>query len=203
VGAAVAQMMNCGEGSGISTGERGNARENFVGLSRRLFIEVDERVTEQNEDAGAGVGGSSAESGFVFVSEEKVLAELEEDGAKVVFDLNAMEIHGDGDGGNDVSAEENAVVLLHVEEFNGENIGGGGELRGGEEKRRRFVLVFAPPLDGGGNAGKFARGEGAQNAGDVEIGVGFVEVAASGGAIENYGLEIVGGEFFEAANQVG
>jgi hypothetical protein len=131
-----------------------------------------------------------------------MLAEFEEDGAEVVFDLNAVEIHGNGEAGDKVSAVKNAATLLHVEKFDGEHVGGGGEFLGGEEKRRRFVLVFAPPADGGSNARKLGSGERAKNTDDVEIGVRFVEVAASSGTVEDHGFEIVGCKFFEAADEV-
>ena len=198
----IAQAVNGSESGGVSAGERGDAGENFIGRGGRLLVEVDERVTEQGENTGTRVGGSSAECGFIFVREQEMLAEFEKHGAEVVFDLNAVEIHGNGEAGDDVRTEEDAAILSHVEKFNGENVRGGGEFRCGEEERRRFVLVFAPPLDGGSDAGQLARGERAENAHDVEVGVRFVKVATGSGAVKDDGFEIIGCEFLEAANQI-
>src|SRR5580693_5866279 len=99
-----------------------------------------------------------------------------------------MEIHGDFDSGDGVGAVENAAAVLHVEELDGENIGGGAQLFGREKEGSGLVLVFAPPVDDRRDASQFASGDRAQDAQNVEVGVAFLVVAAGGGAVENHGL---------------
>src|SRR5271154_3305420 len=132
-----------------------------------------------------------------------MLAEFQERGAKLVFEFDAVEIHGDVDGGDGIFAVEDAMGFANVQELDGEDVGGARELFFGEEERGGFALIGDPPLDDRGDAAQVGGGEGAEDDQDVDVGVFFVEVAAGGGAVEDYGVEIGGGEFFEAVDEFG
>ena len=90
----------------------------------------------------------------------------------------------------EVLAEEDAVAGFHVEEFDGEDVGGTLELIAGKDERR--VIAFLDPPFGDAVQGFQLGGAGALNqAEDVEVGVAFVEFAGGCGAVESDGLEIV------------
>jgi hypothetical protein len=118
-----------------------------------------------------------------------------------VFEFDAMQVHGDVDGGYGILAVEDFVSLAHVQEFDGEDVGGADEFFGSEEERGGFPLVDDPPSYGGGDAAKVGGGDGFEDDQDVEIGVVLVEVATGCGAVEKYGAEIAGGQFLEAVDE--
>ncbi len=79
------------------------------------------------------------------------------------------------------------MARFHVEEFDGEDVGGTLELIAGKEEWR-VVAFFDPPF-GDAVQGFHLGGAGALNqAEDVEVGVAFVEFAGGRGAVEGYGL---------------
>jgi hypothetical protein len=124
VSVAIAELERGGKSFGVGAGERGNAGENFVGAGWRHFLEGNQGVTQKREDAGRRFCFSGAKLAFFLSGEKEMLAELEEERAQVVLDLDAMEIHGDVDAGDNVSAIENTAAVLHVEQLDGENVGG-------------------------------------------------------------------------------
>src|SRR5271167_1552367 len=106
-------------------------------------------MAQQGEDAGSRFCRGSAKFALFLTGEEEMLAELEKQRAEIVLDLNAMEIHGHFNAGDDVGAVKNAAVFLHVEKFDGKHVGGATQFLGGEKEGGGFALIFAPPVDNG------------------------------------------------------
>ena len=170
---------------------------------RRVLSKRNEHVTSEGAGAGNGFGEDQAELFFVMRGKEKLLTQFQEHGAEFVLDLDAMEIGGNVNAGKDILAEKDAMVALHIEEFDGKDVGGGAQLVFREEKRRRFELLVGPPVDGGRDAIELGCGKRDEGAHDVEIGLAFAVFAARGGAIEKDGFEIRAGGILEAADESG
>lgn len=148
-----AELESGGEGIGVSTGEGSDASEDFTGRGGRLFFKSNQRMAQESEGARGGFRSGVAELAFFLTVEEEILAQFEKQGAEIALDLDAMEIHGDGDVFYDVGARENTTVSLHVEEFDGEYISRAAKFFGGEAERGGFVLVLSPPVNHRGDAG--------------------------------------------------
>ena len=76
------------------------------------------------------------------------MAEAEPIGAEFALDLEAVEVERDFEIGEEVGAVEDTVAGFHVEEFDGEDVGGAGEFVAGKDERR-VVAFFDPPLGDG------------------------------------------------------
>jgi hypothetical protein len=128
------------------------------------------------------------------------LAEAEPVGAEFALDLEAVEVERDFEVGEEVGAEEDAVAGFHVEEFDGEDVGGASEFVAGEDEWR-VVALFDPPL-GDGVEGLEIGGVGAvDEAEDVEVGLAGAEFAGGGGAVEDDGDEVLAGGGLEAVEE--
>jgi hypothetical protein len=102
--------------------------------------------------------------------------------------------------GEEVGAEENAMAGLHVEEFDGEDVGGTGEFVAGEDERR--VIAFFDPPFGDGVEGFEIFGAGViDEAEDVEVGLAGAEFAGGGGAVEDDGDDVGAGGGVEAVEE--
>src|SRR5580704_2934402 len=130
---AIAKLERSAKGLGVGPGERGDARENFLGGGWRLFLEGNQGMAQKGEDAGRRFRFRSAKLAFFLAGEDEMLTELEEQGTHIVLDLHAMEIHGDFDVVDEVGPIEDAAVFLHVEQLDGEDIGGLAQLFGSEK----------------------------------------------------------------------
>src|SRR5271170_327009 len=73
VSVAIAEFVCGGEGGGFRAGERGDARENFLGCSGRLFLKRDQRVSQQGERAGGRFCRGGAQFAFLLAGEQKSL----------------------------------------------------------------------------------------------------------------------------------
>ena len=131
------------------------------------------------------------------------LAEAEPVGAEFALDLKAMEVKRDFEVSEKVGAVENAVLRLHVEKFNGEDVGGAVQFFAGEDERG-VVAFFNPPFrDGVERFEIFGVGV-TDETEDVEVGLASAEFSGGGGTVEDDGHEICAGggvkaveEFFE------
>ena len=128
------------------------------------------------------------------------LAEAEPVGAEFALDLEAMEVERDFEVGEEVGAEEDAVAGLHVEEFDGEDVGGAIEFVAGEDEWR--VIAFFDPPFGDAVEGFEVFGVGViDEAEDVEVGLAGAEFAGGGGAVEDDGDEVCAGGGLEAGEE--
>ena len=118
------------------------------------------------------------------------MTEAQPIGAQLAFDLKAMQVQRDFEGGEEVFAEEDAVARFHVEEFDGEDVGGALELVVGEDERR-VVAFFGPPFGDAVEGFEIGGNSAFDQAEDVEVGVALVEFARGCGAVESYGLEVI------------
>src|SRR5271163_1147580 len=108
-----------------------------------------------------------------------------------------MEIHGNIDGGDGIFAVEDAVGVADVEEFDGEDVRGTREFFFGEEEWGGVALIGDLPLNCRSHPAKVWGGQGSQDYQDIQVGMLFVEIAAGGRAVKDYGVQILGGQFFE------
>jgi len=191
------------ERGGVGVGQSGGAGDDVVWSRGSVFTEGNDGVAEERENAGKRFAQDGSEFLGVAGSAEIVLTKFEDDGAEFALDLQAMKIHGDVDGGYGVFAVEDLATFLHIENFDGEDVGRMFEFFAGEEERGGFVLFDGPPMDDGSGAGEFFNGEGIENAEKVQVGVCFVEITARGRAVEDYGFEIRGGDIFEPVHELG
>jgi hypothetical protein len=128
------------------------------------------------------------------------LAETEPVGAEFALDLKAVKMERDFEVGEEVGAEEDAVLGLHVEEFDGENVGGAVEFVASEDERR-VVAFFDPPF-GDAMEGFEIFGIGVvDEAKDVEVGLAGAEFSGGGGTVEDDGDEVLAGGGLEAVEE--
>jgi len=187
----------------VGAGEFFDALVEPAAVCGNVFAERDEDVAQQNGHAGDGLGVNFAELRVVFGIMDEVNAEFLQQRAEVVFDFDAMEIHGDFEACNGIGAKEDFVVLANVQQFDGENIGGMAEFFEREELRRRLFELAGPPVDDPGEASEIAGFAGIEDAEEVQVGLVFVIFAARGRAVEDDGVEIVAGRFMEASGELG
>ena len=81
-------------------------------------------MAKQGAEGGQRLGHDAEMRLLVQRSGQDGLAEAKPVGAKFAFDLGAMKVQGNFKSGEEVFAEEDAVTRFHVEELNGENVGG-------------------------------------------------------------------------------
>ena len=184
-------------------GEFFDALVKAAAVCGNVFAKRDKDVAQENGHAGDGLGVNFAELRVVFGIMDEVNAEFLQQRAEVVFDFDAMEIHGDFEAGDRIGAKEDFVVLADVEQFNGEDVGGMAKFFESEELRRRLFELAGPPVDDAGEASEIVGLGGIEDAEDVQVGLLFVIFAARGRAVEDDGVEIVAGSIVEAAGELG
>jgi len=191
------------EDGGVGAGELRDALIEMAAVRRNVFAECDEDVAKENSQAGDGLGVNFAELRFVFGIVDEMDAEFLQQSAEIVFDFDAMEIHGDFEAGDGIGAKEDFMVLADVEQFNGEDVGGMAKFFESEELWRRLLELAGPPVDDAGEASQIVGLGGIEDAEDVQIGLLFVIFAARGRAVEDDGVEIVAGSIVEASGELG
>jgi hypothetical protein len=164
------------EGEGIALREGGVA----AGDEQDVAAEVGE--------GGNGIGHKTEQEVVVVEDARGFLAEAEELGAELIFELGAVVAGVDLEGGDEVFAVQDFVAAADVVELDGEAVGGGGELVAGEKQRGGIVLL-APPAEDGLGEFELGEGEAGEDAKDVEVGVAGVVIAGGGGAVEDDGEE--------------
>ena len=103
------------EGSGVGAGELRDPLIEMAAVRRNVFTECDEDVAKEYSHAGDRLGVNFAELRVVFRIVEKMDTEFLQQSAEIVFDFDAVEIHGDFEAGDGIGAKENFVVLSDVE----------------------------------------------------------------------------------------
>jgi hypothetical protein len=187
----------------VCAGEFLDALVKAAAVCGNVFAKCDKDVAQENGHAGDGLGVNFAELRVVFGIMDEVNAEFLQQRAEVVFDFDAMEIHGDFEACNGIGAKEDFVVLANVQQFDGENIGGMTEFFEREELRRRLFELAGPPVDDAGEASEIVGFGGIEYAEEVQVGLVFVIFAARGRAVEHDGVEIVARRFMEPSGELG
>jgi len=200
VGLAFAEVEELVEGGGVGVGEFGGGGDGFAFCGGDFFAEGEHGVAEEGAEGGKGVGHQGEMGFFGERGGDDGLAETEPVGAEFALDLEAMEMEGDIEVGEEVRAVENAVAGFHVEEFDGEDVGGAVEFVAREDERW-VVAFFDPPL--GDAVERFEIfGVGViDEAEDVEVGLAGTEFSGGGGAVEDDGDEVVAGGGLEAGEE--
>jgi hypothetical protein len=196
----LAEVEELVEGGGVGVGEFCGGGDRFAFGGGDFFAEGEDGVTEQGAESREGVGHQGEVRFFVERGGDDGLAEAEPVGAELAFDLETVEMERDFEVGEEVGAEEDAVAGLHVEEFDGEDVGGAVEFVAREDERW-VVAFFDPPL--GDAVERFEIfGVGViDEAEDVEVGLAGTEFSGGGGAVEDDGDEVVAGGGLEAGDE--
>src|SRR5258708_31820252 len=113
-----------------------------------------------------------------------------------------MQVHWHSDAGDGVRTVQHAMAVLHVQDFDGENVRGLPKFLRGKEKWRGLMLHSCPPLHHRGDTRQPRRSQRAKNAENVQIGVRLVKIAARRRAVQNYRLEIIPRRFVQPLDQV-
>jgi hypothetical protein len=108
-----------------------------------------------------------------------------------------MKIHRDFNFRDNVLSIEHSPPLFHVEDLDGKNIGGLLQLIPSEEKRRGFLLFYAPPLHYVCDTSQFFNGQGVKDASHIEIGESWAEISARRRAKQDDAFEVCRREVFE------
>ena len=157
-------------------------------------------MTEKRAECGKGIRHQCEVGFFGERGGDDRLAETEPVGAELALDLKAVEAERDFEVAEKVGAVEDAVAGFHVEEFDGEDVGGTVEFVAGEDER--WVIAFFDPPFGDGVEGfeVFCVGV-IDEAEDVEVGLAGAEFAGGGGAVEDDGDEVRAGGGLEAVEE--
>ena len=134
----------------VGAGEFFDALVEAAAVCGNVFAERNKDVAQENGHAGDGLDVDFAELRVVFRIVDEVDAEFLQESTKVVFDFDAMEIHGNFEARDGIGAKKDFVVLADVEQFDGEDVGGMPEFFEREELRGRLFELAGPPVDDAG-----------------------------------------------------
>src|SRR5579863_3106104 len=101
-------------------------------------------------------------------SEQQTFTQKNQLLAKFVLQLGSMQVQRNEKPGEDIVAEQHAMTLLHVEKFDGENVGRSLHFLASEHQGC-VLLLAGPPLDGGRHRGQGRERRLAQYAEQVDI----------------------------------
>jgi hypothetical protein len=102
--------------------------------------------------------------------------------------------------GKEVLAEKDAMVPLHIEELDGENVGGAIQFFARKDQRR-VISVVDPPFRGGVESFQLAGSGTVDEAKNVQVGMTWPKLAGSARAIEHRGFEIASGRGLQSIYQ--
>src|SRR5579885_258367 len=116
---------------------------------------------------------------FVVCSHDQVLAKKNKLLPQFVFELGAVEVHGNRQRAKDVLPEKDPMPLSHVEILNGENVGRTFEfLR--RNQQRRLMFLSNPPLNNGSDCVECEKRAVPQYTQEIYIGIVRVKFTGSG-----------------------
>ncbi len=128
-----------------------------VALARRGIDAVqDQGVPEEHTERRNGVDQQAAKNISIGKNPGRFLAHAQQLCPQIVLDLGPIETPVNRQRRHQVGAEENAMVLFNVLEFDGEAVGGRPDLILGQQQRRR-IPFFAPPAEDGFGSAPTAR----------------------------------------------
>ena len=188
------------KGGGVGVGELCSGGDGFAFVGGHCFPEGEDGVAKQGAERRERVGHQGEMGFFGERGGDDGLAEAQPVGAKFALDLETMEVERDFEVGEEVGAEEDAVAGFHVEEFDGEDIGGAVELVAREEEGR-MVALFDPPLGDAVEGFEIFGVRVVDEAEDVEIGLAGAEFASGGGTVEDDGDQVGAGGGLEAGQE--
>src|SRR5260221_7005905 len=93
-------------------------------VQRRIFAKNYQEVPQQQGNTGNRLRVDFAKLRFVVGRVQEMRAQFLQRGAQFMFQLHAMQIHGNFDTFDWVIPEENTVMLADVQKFDSENVGG-------------------------------------------------------------------------------
>src|SRR5258708_10450421 len=117
-----------------------------------------------------------------------------------MFDLHAMQIHGNFDVGDRIFTEEHAMRGADVQALDVENIGGTNQFFSRKNARSRFAHRAAPPAHHRSNARQLRRFCGFQNAEQIQIRLARMKISARRRSVKHQRLQIFSSSFLNSAN---
>src|ERR1700677_2084342 len=90
---------------------------------------------------------------FVIRGEQQALAQENQLLAQLVLELGTMQMHGNLKPAENIGAEQDAMPVLHVKKFDGENVGGTLQFFA-SQNQRLMMFLLCPPCYGGRNCGE-------------------------------------------------
>jgi len=188
------------ESFGVGVGETCGGGDGFAFVGGHFFAEGEDGVAEEGAESRERVGHQGEVGFFGEGGGDDGLAEAEPVGAEFALDLEAVEVERDFEVGEEVGAKEDAMAGLHVEEFDGEDVGGAVEFVS-REYERWVVAFFDPPFGDAVEGFEVFRVGVVDEAEDVEVGLAGTEFAGGGGAVEDDGDEVCACGWLEAVEE--
>ena len=111
-----------------------------------------------------------------------------------------MQLHGNLQGRQKLVAKEHAVVMLHVEQFYREHVGGALQFFLGHHQRRGMLLAV-PPIRHRRDGRKRGKRTLAENAEQVQVGEFGLIFPGGGRTEENHTLQVLARGLFHAADE--
>jgi hypothetical protein len=197
-----AHIQQSVEGRRVGAGESCHRGDGFALGGGHGLAQGPESVAEEGAESGDGLR-HDAQVRFVTQGRgQDGLAQAQPIGAQFAFDLQAMQTQGNFKVGEEVGAEEQAVMLGDVEKLDGEDVRGFLEFIEREEQRRRIALAH-PPFRGIVEMFEIFGGSAFDDAKNVQIGMSGAEFGGDGRAVKHDGFQVGLGCGFHAAYQFG
>jgi hypothetical protein len=177
------------EGRGVGARESSHCGDGFALRGGHGLAQGPKSVAEQGAERGDGLR-HDAQVRFVTQGRGKDrLAQAQPIGAQFAFDLQAMQAQGNFKVGEEISAEEQAVVLGDVEKLDREDVRGFVEFIKREEQRRWIALAY-PPFRGIVEMLEIFGASALDDAENVQVGMSGAEFGGDGRAVEHDGFQI-------------
>src|SRR5216684_4462949 len=168
---------------------------------RRFFFECNHHVAQQRQHAGKRFSQYWRQYLGIPRRAHIMLPQFQQDSAQVMLDLHAMQVHRHVNFRNDVCSVKHSPSVLHIQNFDGENIRGMPQFLFREKKRRGLFLLDAPPFHHRREAPQLLDTQRMQDANHIEIRVSFVKITTRSRPEQNDAFEVCRGEFLHPVDQ--
>src|SRR6185437_3305888 len=159
---------------------------------RRLLAKSDERVAEKRHKSGDGRVHEAEQNAISRRNGQHSLAQANKTGAQFALDLQFMETYGNFERWKKIVAVDHAMTGLHIEQFDGKNIGRSAQflLRENVGQLESFAL---PPGKRLVKSFELGGASALQQAKNVQVGMVFAIFSGDRRAVENERVEVIAG----------
>src|SRR5260370_14654568 len=172
-----------------------------MGSHRRLFSKGNHHVAQQRQHTRKRFSQDGRQLLRVPRRAQIVLPQFQNDGAQIMFDLHAMQIHRHFNFRDNVRSIQHSPAVLHIQNLDGEDIRGALQLVSCEEKRRGLLLLDAPPFHYVREAPQLLDTQRMKDANHVEIRMSFAKIPARRRTEQNNAFQIRRREFLQPLHQ--
>src|SRR5260370_6966442 len=131
-----------------------------------------------------------------------MLPQFQQDGAQVMLNLHAMQIHRHFDFRNDVRSVKDSPPALHIQNLDCEDVRGIPQLIFREDKRSRLFLLDAPPFHHERETSQLLDAQQTKDETHIEVRVSCVEITARSRSEQNDAFEVCPREFLRPVDQL-